>query len=126
MRALGRRGASALLLLGMMVLGSVGLWVGVPLAWLWIASRIQAATDSLGAGIGVAFLGVSVTILGIAVVLSKLSQAYRRSRVERGLDDTGNLALEVVVVVSAVVAATAFVVWFFFLSGAAPFGAPHG
>jgi hypothetical protein len=126
MGGLIRLGASALLLLAIMFLGSLGLWIGVPLGWLWIAAQIQAATNSLGAGIGAAFVGVSATIVALTAVLSWLSGAYRRQRVARGLEDTGNLALEAVMVTSAIVALAVFGVWFFLLSGAAPLGVPPG
>lgn len=126
MRGALRLGWSALLLIAMMVVGSLGLWIGVPLAWLWIASQIQAATGSLGAGLGAAFLGMPLSIVLCASVLSALSGAYRRQRLARGLDDTGNFALEAIMVTSAFVALSAFVAWFFFMSGAAPFGVPPG
>ena len=121
MRSLLALGSSALLLLGIMFLGSLGLWIGLPLGWLWVASQVQAATGSLGAGLAVAFFGLIVSILAVLVVLARLSDAYRRRRVSRGLDDTGNLALEIVMVTSAGIALVGFGAWFFLLSGAAPF-----
>ncbi len=121
MRGLVRLGASALLLLAMMFVGSLGLWIGVPVAWLWIASRIQAATSSLGAAMGAAFVGVLVTIAATIPLLSWLSRTYRRQRIARGLDDTGNLALEIVMVTSAGLALAVFSAWFFLFSGASLF-----
>jgi len=109
MRSLWRLGSSA-----------VVLWVGVPLAWLWIASQIQGATDSLGAALGAAFLGVVVSIAAMVALLSTLSDAYRRARVARGLQDTGNFALEVVMVMSAGVAIVLFTAWFFLFAGSSP------
>jgi hypothetical protein len=51
---------------------------------------------------------------------------YRSNRRARGLDDPGHLVLEMVLVVSAGITLAAFVIWFFFLSGAnpAPLGIP--
>lgn len=115
---------SALALLAMMVLGSVGLWVGVPLAWLWIASQVQDATGSLGTAVAVALLGVVASIVGVAAVLSWLSGRHRELRVARGHIDPGTFALEVVMVCSAVLALVAFVVWFFGFSGTAPLPVP--
>jgi hypothetical protein len=103
-----------------MVIGSLVLWVGAPLLWLWLGSQIEGATSSLGASIGAAFLGAVLTIVLVAAVLSKLSNVYRANRVSRGLEDTGHFVLEVVLVISAAIALVAFVVWFFFLAGAEP------
>ena len=54
-------------------------------------------------------------------LLGRLNEAYRRSRVARGREDTGNFALETVVVVTAGVALLAFILWFFMAAGTAPF-----
>lgn len=103
-----------------MFLGSLGLWIGTPLLWLWIGSQVQGATDSLGAAMAAAFPGAVVTIGVLASILAKLSDVYRSNRRARGLDDPGHFVLEAVLVVSAGITLTAFVVWFLFLSGASP------
>ena len=115
-----RTGAGAVLLVLIMVVGSIVLWVGAPLLWLWLGSQIEASTASVGAAIGAAFLGAVLTIVLVAAILSKLSNFYRSNRLARGLDDPGHFVLEVVLVVSASVALFAFVIWFFFLAGAEP------
>jgi hypothetical protein len=120
MRELLRTGTGAILVVLIMVIGSLVLWVGAPLLWLWLGSQIEGATSSLGASIGAAFLGAVLTIVLVAAILSKLSNVYRANRVARGLDDTGHFVLEVVLVISAAVAVVAFVIWFFFLAGAEP------
>jgi hypothetical protein len=120
MRELLRTGTGAVLVVLIMVIGSLVLWVGAPLLWLWLGSQIEGATSSLGASIGAAFLGAVLTIVLVAAILSKLSNVYRANRVSRGLEDTGHFVLEVVLVVSAAIALVAFVVWFFFLAGAEP------
>jgi hypothetical protein len=119
-RDLLRTGTGALLVVLIMLIGSLVLWVGAPLLWLWLGSQIEGATSSLGASIGAAFLGAVVTIVMVAAVLSKLSNVYRANRRARGFDDPGHFVLEVVLVVSAGVALVAFLVWFFFLAGAEP------
>jgi hypothetical protein len=103
-----------------MLIGSLVLWVGAPLLWLWIGSQIEGATSSIGTSIGAAFLGAVLTIVLVAGILSKLSNVYRANRRARGLDDPGHFVLEVVLVVSAGIALVAFVIWFFFLAGAEP------
>src|ERR1035437_7678825 len=63
MRELLRTGAGAILVVLIMFIGSLGLWVGTPLLWLWVGSQIQGATSSLGTALGAAFLGVVLTIM---------------------------------------------------------------
>jgi hypothetical protein len=119
-RPLLRLASSAVLLLSLMLAGSLVLWVAIPLAWLWVASRIQDATGSVGLALLAALAGVVASILAMIPVLSWLSAHYREARVARGLDDSGNLALEVVLVVSAGLALVGFGIWFFGFSGSAP------
>jgi hypothetical protein len=120
MRGLLRTGAGATLVVLIMFTGSLVLWVGAPLAWLWIGSQIQGATNSLGAALGIMFIGVVLTIALIAMLLAKLSNTYRANRRARGLDDPGHVMLEGVLVVSAGLTITVFVVWFLFFAGASP------
>ena len=111
---------SAALLLAIMFAGSVGLWVGVPVAWLVVGGRVQAATGSIGAALAVMAVGLIVTIPLALRLLGWLSEKHAHARARRGLDDLGNVPLEGVMVVSALVALVAFVVWFFVFSGAEP------
>ena len=120
MRELLGTGAGAVLVVLIMFIGSLVLWIGAPLLWLWIGSQIQGATSSLGTALGVTFVGVVATIALLAVVLSKLSDVYRANRRARGLDDLGHFVLEGVLVVSAGFTLAAFVVWFLFFAGASP------
>ena len=48
MRELLRTGAGAVLVVLIMFIGSLVLWIGTPLLWLWVGSQIQGATSSLG------------------------------------------------------------------------------
>lgn len=120
MRDLLRTGVGATLVLLIMVIGSLVLWIGTPLLWLWVGSQVQGATESLGTALGVSFIGVIVTIMLLAGVLAKLSNVYQANRRARGLEDTGHYVLETVLVVSAGITLAAFVVWFFFFAGASP------
>lgn len=124
MRGLLRAGENAVLVLAIMIIGSLVLWLGLPLAWLWVASRVQGATDSLGAGLGVAMFGFPLSVIAVVVVLGRLNDAYRRGRMARGLDDIGTFVLEVVVVCTAAVVIVGFTIWFFLFAGAAPLPIP--
>jgi hypothetical protein len=120
MRELLRTGAGAVLVLLIMFIGSLVLWIGTPLLWLWIGSQIQGATASLGTALGAMFIGVVATISLIASILAKLSNVYRANCRARGRDDPGHIVLEGVLVVSAAFTLAAFVVWFFFFAGTSP------
>lgn len=120
MRAFLRNGAGAVLVVLIMFIGSLVLWVGTPLLWLWVGSQIQGATESLGAALGAMFIGVILTITVLASVLAKLSDVYRANCLARGMSDPGHVVLEAVLVVSAGLTLVIFVFWFFFLAGASP------
>jgi hypothetical protein len=115
-----RIGSSALVVLMMMFAGGLGLWIGIPLAWLWIGSQIQSATGSLGAAVGAMMVGVVSSILLMLPLLSWLSNKHRALRLARGLDDIGHLALEIVLVSCATIAIVLFAGWFFLFAGASP------
>src|ERR1700753_3106572 len=119
-RRLLMTGAGAVLVVAIMVIGSIVLWAGTPLAWLWIAAQIQGSTQSLGTALGAAFAGVVVSILLLAWLLSRLSDLYRANCVARGRQDPGHVVLEGVLVVSAGISLVAFTIWFLLFAGAAP------
>jgi hypothetical protein len=103
-----------------MFIGSLGLWVGTPLLWLYVGSQIQGATQSVSAALLAMFVGVVIQITVLASLLARLSDVYRANCVARGLPDPGHGVLENVLVVSAGLTLTVFVIWFFFLAGASP------
>lgn len=107
-------------MLAAMFAGALALWIGVPLLWLYIGSKVQVATDSVGAAIGLMLVG-SVATIGLAVpVLARLNEAYEHVRETRGLENYGQAPLEAVLVISATIAAVLFGIWFFFLAGTSP------
>ena len=109
-----------MLVVAIMFIGSLGLWIGTPLLWLWVGSQIQGATESLGSALAAMFFGVVVSITLLAMLLAKLSNVYRDNCMARGQNDPGHFVLEAVLVVSAGFTLIVFVVWFFFLAGASP------
>ena len=125
MRDVLRAGASGLLLLLMMVGAGLVLWVGVPIGWLYIGSRVQAASDSIGLAILVMLAGVVVSIVAIVPLLGLLNRKHIELREARGLETHGQTALEAVMTVSVVVAVLAFVIWFFLIEGPGPSLAPR-
>jgi uncharacterized membrane protein YbhN (UPF0104 family) len=114
-----RASQAAGLLVAMMFLGSLVLWVGVPVAWLWIGSRLQNTT-SLATAIGVMMLGMLLSITLLLGVLGRLSRRHTELQERRGVPENETTALELVLVSSAVVAVVGFFVWFFGFSGSSP------
>ena len=120
MRDLLRAGSSALLLVLMMFVGSLVLWVGVPVGWLYVGSQVQGATGSLTAALGVMLGGVLVSIVILMSLLGWMSRRHAELRRSRGLEEGGHVALEGIMVVSAAVALHAFAAWFLLFSGSSP------
>jgi hypothetical protein len=125
MRNLLRAGASGLLVLLMMVGAGLVLCVGVPFGWLWVGSRVQGATDSVGTALLVMLVGVVASIVALVPMLGWLNRKHLELRAARGLDTHGQTALEAVMTVSVIIAVLAFVVWFFVIVGPGPTLAPR-
>ena len=115
----GSRATTGFLFL-LMCVASLGLWVGVPVLWLWVGGRVQGATGSVGPAIGIAFVGLVITVLLFVPLLGWLGRRHAEARAARGADDLGRAALEGVLVVSAAIAAVLFAIWFLFFAGAEP------
>jgi hypothetical protein len=115
-----RNGTGAVLITLIMFIGSLGLWVGTPLLWLWVGSQIQGATESIGTAIAAMFVGVVLQVMVLGSVLAKLSDVYRANCLARGQSDPGHVVLEGVLVVSAGLTVIVFVIWFFIFAGASP------
>jgi hypothetical protein len=120
MRRAMRAGSSAMLMVAIMFLGSLVLWIGMPLGCLYLGSRVQDATNSVGVALLAMAGGVVVGIFAIVPLLGFLNRKHVEVRAARGLDTYGQAPLEGVLVVSAGLALVGFAVWFFFFSGATP------
>src|SRR4051812_31491127 len=99
-----------------MLLGSVGLWVGVPLLWLWVGSFIESKTDSLGTAYAVSLTGAVATILAMVVALTWLNPKEGEVGGEAG----GRPLFEGVMGVRRGVCTVLFPIWFLFFSGTNP------
>jgi hypothetical protein len=121
-------------LIALMALGSVLLWIGSPVGWLYVGSQVQAGSQ--GAGFGPYLLvlaGIAVSTVVLTKGLASLSRVYDRAsgqaepvrvrmpwhRSMRGDDDSRppRSILDVVMVVSVSIAFTAMAIWFFFFAG---------
>jgi hypothetical protein len=123
----------ALLLILMMAVGSVVLWIGIPVGWIWVASRtVKTSQPSLGPYL----LVLCATPLSMWLwgrLLFRLNDLYSRltgqshevrtqlpwhksMRGER-VSNRPTTVLDMVMIVSVSVALTAFGIWFFFFAG---------
>jgi hypothetical protein len=123
----------AALLIALMAIGSVVLWLGIPVGWLYLASRIvKSSQPSLGPYVLV-LVGIPVSMIVVGKALSRLNRAYGEvtgatpaGRVRspwmksmRGERDSGRprTVLDVVMVWSVALALLSFAIWFFLFAG---------
>jgi hypothetical protein len=122
-------------LIALMALGSVALWVGNPLLWLWITSQLQSGGGQPQmAPYALLLVGVVLTAVALAKGLAALNRRYgrligadptvrliapwRRSLRDArhgGHEDPGRLpvnVLDVVMVISVLAAVIAFTLWY--------------
>ena len=129
---------AAITLVALMALGSVVMWIGVPLALLYLASKLADTPNPsmgpylliiLGLPIGMALVGKGLGALNRAHIrvtgteVDEYRPGWTRSlRGDRQVERRGG-ALDRVMIVSVAVAALAFAVWFFGFAGSSLPGA---
>ena len=124
MRELLRSGASGLMVLFIMVVGSLVLWVGVPAGWLWVGSQIQGSTGNVGTALAAMMAGVVVSVVALAAMLAWLNRMHEEMREARGLAPSSSSVLERVLVITAAFAVVGFTIWFLGFAGPGPSLAP--
>jgi hypothetical protein len=135
-RSLGRTLAekpAAIFLIALMAVGSVGLWLIIPLAWIYVVSHMVKTTQpTLGPYVLILF-GVPTSMFIWGKLLYQLNGVYERvtgqprevrvqlpwHRSMRGERTTGRrtTVLELVMMISVAIALVAFGIWFFFFAG---------
>jgi hypothetical protein len=123
----------AIALILLMAVGSVFLWIGIPVGWVWIASRtVKSSQPSLGPYVLV-LLATPVSMWIWGKFLFRLNAVYswmtgqthevrtqlpwhRSMRGERVVSRPTTV-LDLVMIVSVSVALIAFGIWFFFFAG---------
>jgi hypothetical protein len=127
------------LLIAVMAVGSVLLWIGIPVGWLYLASRVaDSSQPSMGPYVMV-LVGIPATMIAMGKLLAALDRTYGRvtgtapqARVQapwhrsmRGEDDSRppRSVLDVVMVISVLIAGAAFGIWFFVFAGSSLPGA---
>ena len=115
-----------------MLLAALSLWTVIPLAWIWIGSRLSDTQFPSGGPYMIVLIGIVVSILLIAWLIGRLNGLYVRitgtNRAHavrpvwlRSMRDEvrheGPTVVETVIVGSVVLAVLALVLWFFILAG---------
>ena len=105
------------LLLVIEAAGSLAMWAGIPLAWLWLGGRVYSVTGSLGADLSVAFFGFVLTLFAALSGLRRVDGRWVALRRRAGYDQEEG-ALPQIVVVSATLALLLFFAWYYLFSHA--------
>lgn len=143
LRAGGRRVvAASFALVALMLAGSAAMWIGLPVAWLWLASHLQSGTNpSIGPYLLVA-VGLPTSMVIVAKGLRLLDHAFsqvvgfeedrrvplpwlKSMRDARGRARRASV-LDLVMIVSVGLAAVALGVWLVFFAGAPPSSVGNG
>jgi hypothetical protein len=123
---------AAVALVALMALGSVVMWIGVPLALVYAASKLADTPKPsmgpylliiVGLPVGMAVVGKALGALNRAHIritgaqVDEYRPGWTRSlRGERQVDRRGGV-LDRVMIVSVAIAAVAFAIWFFGFAG---------
>ena len=113
----------ALFLLLIETLLCVSVWGPQPMGWLWVGSHVKYWTDSITAGIVVAFLGMLLTLFVTLMIAKRVDHAWKLVRRAGGYRQERG-ALERIFLVSLVIVGTGFLFWFFIIVGPGPLLAP--
>ena len=136
-------------LITLMLLGSLALWLGDPVLWLWITARLQSTQASMGP-YALMLVGITLTAVVLGKGLARLNRLYsevtgtaptvriivpwrqslRDARHGGSSDDDTRVPvglLEVIMVVAVMIAVAALLVWFLVVHPAPPLpGGPGG
>jgi hypothetical protein len=127
-------GAAAAVVVAVMVLGAFSMWTVIPFGWIWIGSKVSESQQPSGGPYMIVFVGIVLSILAMAWILSRLNRVYMRitgsARLPRrylpawrkSLSDErgspyGMSVLEGVILASVLLACLAMAIWFFIAAG---------
>jgi hypothetical protein len=126
------RVAAASIVVIAMLVAALSLWTVIPLAWIWIGSRLSDTQFPSGGPYMVVLVGIVISILLISWLIGRLNALYVRitgdNRMSsmrpvwlRSMRDEvrheGPTVVETVIVGSVVLAFIAMGLWFFLLAG---------
>jgi hypothetical protein len=124
---------AALALIALMALGSILLWLAVPVGWIYLASKmVKSSQPTMGPYVMV-LVGIPLTMVVVGKLLSRLNRVYgevtgttpevrvrmpwMRSMRDERESGRPRTILDVVMVVSVGLALLCFGVWFFLFAG---------
>jgi len=124
---------SALGLIALMVVGSIALWIAIPIGWLWLGSQLQSSSSPSLGPILLILAGIPCSMVVVAKALGRLNRKYaeitgtggdvrfrapwmRSMRGERGSGRPRTI-LDVVMVISVSLALLAMLLWFALFAG---------
>jgi hypothetical protein len=124
---------AAIALIVLMAIGSVVLWLGIPVLWLWVASQMTDSTQPQMGPYALVIVGIPLSMFLFGRLLRGLNGLYgeitrttpevrvqlqwlKSMRAERD-ELRPRTILDVVMVLSVAVALVAFSIWFFFFAG---------
>ena len=124
---------AAVLIVALMALGSIVLWIGIPLFWVLVASRLSASSQPTLGPYVLILVAIPVSMFLLGRMLARLNGVYgsitgraptmrvappwmRSMRGERSSPRPATV-LDVVMVSSVLVALLAIAVWFFAFAG---------
>jgi hypothetical protein len=127
------RGLAAGIVVIAMLVAALSLWTVIPLAWVYIGSKLSDTQFPSGGPYMVVLVGIVVSILLIAWLLGRLNRVYVRitgtnavapirpawlkSMRDTPTRPSGPTVLEAVIVGSVLLAGLAMGAWFFLLAG---------
>jgi hypothetical protein len=131
-RTASRRIAAALLIL-LMAVGSVALWLAIPVGWIYLASKLVSSSQPTMGPYLLVLVGIPTSMVIMGKLLSRLNRVYGEvtettpqvkvrmpwHRSMRGERDGAHprTVLDVVMVASVSLALLCFGVWFFLFAG---------
>jgi hypothetical protein len=131
-RTIAAAPAAALLIL-LMAIGSVVLWIGIPIGWLYAASQLVDTSQPTFGPYVLLIFGIPITMFVFGRLLFTLDRVFERVTGRRSETDLRPAwlrsmrgertpkrtltMLEGVMIVSVSIALLAFGIWFFFFAG---------
>jgi hypothetical protein len=131
-RTAWRQIVGALLIL-LMAVGSIALWLAIPLGWIYLASKLVSSSQPSMGPYLLVLVGIPVSMVIVGKLLSKLNRVYGEvtgttpqvrvrlpwHRSMRGERDGAppRTVLDVVMVASVTLALVCFAIWFFLFAG---------
>ena len=113
-----------------MFLGSIGMWLGAPVLWLWLAGRNSAVSSTAMGSLVLILIGIPATMIGIGKILARIDDRYTakfgrgqaindRAAWLHGVRGDGEepTMLDKIMVVSVGLALLLVALWYIFFSG---------